>query len=210
MKNLIKLAVAMIATAIFTLTTQAAPQLQPCNSAEMARFGASHVIVVDYTDIATVYGATTNTLVIFTNTVTAPVSLKFAGWVQEQSYDTAPQVWTNAKANISDVKVSCGTYTNGAVATSTNLFVNGVQVAADQTPTIYGSFGDWTAQTATITATGTTYAITFGNVMNNQTSNIPITITYQPNTTTATNVLGNLVKGRDRFYFNLLGKYYKQ
>ena len=202
MKNL-KTMILVALVAMFVGTVNAAPNFNPCSTEESARFGASHVIVVDASDLAASAGASTNVLVTFTNTVTAPVSLRFKCYVLERAFDSAPAVYTN-KANTNDFKVSIGTYTNGAVATSTNKWIDGLQVAQDQTPTVYGSYG--AALTVTVAATGSATTVTSPNWMDAQTSDVPILITFQPNATTATNVFGNLVKGRVRVYFEAVGK----
>ena len=205
MKKNIWMAIIVAAVAIFAGVAMATPNINPCSVEEAARFQASHVITVDYTDIATASGTATNTTVAFTNTVTAPCSIRFMCYDLFSSFDTAPgnvsYNGTNATFNktyTNAMTVSCGTNT------ATTLWINGVQAAADQTPTVYGSYG--AAITATASGvTNPTVTVTNPNLLESQTSDVNIVTTFTYGAT-GTNVWSNLVKGRAKFYFEIIGK----
>lgn len=180
---------------IFAGVALASPNINPCSIEEAARFGASHVLVVDYTDLAASAGTSTNVIVAFTNTVTAPCSIGFVCYDLFSSFDTQPGLvsYNGTTATFNKQLTNSMTVYSGTTTTS-NLWINGVQAANDQTPTVYGSFGS-----------STIFTNNANRWLDSQTSDVGILTTFIPGAT-ATNVWGSLIKGRVKLYFDIIGK----
>lgn len=180
---------------IFAGVALASPNINPCSIEEAARFGASHVLVVDYTDLAASAGTSTNVIVAFTNTVTAPCSIVFVCYDLFSSFDTQPGLvsYNGTTATFNKQLTNSMTVYSGTTTTS-NLWINGVQAANDQTPTVYGSFGS-----------STIFTNNANRWLDSQTSDVSILTTFIPGAT-ATNVWGNLIKGKVKLYFYIIGK----
>ncbi|MEI8345752.1 MAG: hypothetical protein WCG06_06745, partial [Candidatus Omnitrophota bacterium] len=180
-------------------------------------WGATHVLELTAADLTLTNKD--NTAMIFTNTVTAPFSMKFAGYVLDQAFDSST---TNPGAY--GITFSLGP------STAATKWMSAVQIASDATPTIYGSFGtDYS-----VSAVGSTAVVTRCNIVDtngvtfNVVSNVTVASTVTPTTTspilnaqtgdvailapvtpTPTNALSSLYSGRIRCYFRIIGKNYK-
>lgn len=164
-------------------------KLKPCAVAEMARYGASHVMELNAEDM--VLTNADNTAVIWTNTVTAPCSVKFCGYVLDKAFDSAT---TNPGPY--GITFSLGT------STTSTKWINAVQVAADATPTVYGSWG--TDYTVSCMASGQAAVVT-SPLLNAQTSDVTLLAKITP---TTTNALSSLTVGKLRAYFAVVGQSY--
>jgi len=165
-------------------------KLKPCSAMEGARYGATHVLELNAEDM--VLTNADNTAVIWTNTVVAPCSIKFGGYVLDQAFDSAT---TNPGAY--GVTFSLGT------SSASTKWLNAVQVASDATPTVYGSFG--TDYSVVCYATNGAAGAVTSPWLNNQTANVTLLATVTP---TTTNALSSLAVGKLRAYFAVLGKNY--
>ena len=126
----------------------AAPALRPADVKTMAKYGCTHVIEVTHDHLTT---ATTNTMQLFEFTVTAPYSLEFRGVQLNEAFDS------RSDTNAWDIEVSVG------AGTTTNKWVDALQVAVDGPPTVYSTFGTDYAGTATVTLTTTTNLVVIGD-----------------------------------------------
>lgn len=196
MKKLMMAAVAVVMVAAGVCQAAGDPmmvkgggKLKPCGVTEMARYGATHVLELNAEDM--VLTNADNTAVIWTNTVTAPCSVKFAGYVLDKAFDSAT---TNPGPY--GITFSLGT------STTSTKWLSAVQVANDSTPTVYGSWG--TDYSASCMASGQAAVVT-SPWLNNQTSDVTILATITP---TSTNALSSLVVGKLRAYFAVIGKNY--
>lgn len=117
---------------------------------EMAKYGATHILEWIAADLT---GTSTNATLVFTNTLTGPLSMKFEGYLLDEEFDT--KVYTNALVGLA-VSV-------GDTSSATN-WISALEVAKDATPTTWASFGTepspWiNAQTGTVSVV-TTFAMT--------------------------------------------------
>ena len=130
---------------LWALGARAGGSLVPATLQEMAKYNATHVLQWDAGDLT---GTTTNATLAFTNTVTGPVALKFEGYLLDRGFDctlvTNPVALTATVGNTSD----------------TNLWINGLQIAQDQTPTTWASFGSEEMGPIEITQTGSVSIVT--------------------------------------------------
>ena len=172
------------------MQTPGGGKLKPCSAMESARYGATHVLELNADDM--VLTNADNTAVIWTNTVVAPCSIRFCGYVLDQAFDSAT---TNPGAY--GVTFSLGT------SSASTKWLNAVQVASDATPTVYGSFG--TDYSVVCYATNGAAGAVTSPRLNNQTSDVTILATVTP---TTTNALSSLAVGKLRAYFAVLGKSY--
>ncbi len=172
------------------MTVKGGGKLKPCSVTEMARYGASHVMELNAEDM--VRTNTDNTAVIWTNTVTAPCSIKFCGYVLDRAFDSAT-------TNPGPYGL---TFSLGTSASSTK-WINAVQVAADATPTVYGSWG--TDYSVICYATNGTAGAVTSPRLNDQSSSVTLLATITP---TGTNALSSLTVGKLRAYFAVLGQNY--
>jgi hypothetical protein len=106
---------------------------------EMAKYNATHVLEWDHEDLT---GSTTNATLVFTNTLTGPLSLKFEGYLLTESFST--RAFTNK---------SCRLAASVGQTGATTKWINALQVAKDGTPTYWASYG--TDYTATVVSTPT-------------------------------------------------------
>jgi hypothetical protein len=164
---------------------------------EMARYGCTHVIEWSHDNLS---GTTTNATLVFTNTFTAPVSVKFEGYILDAPFDA--QTPTNALGGLA---VSVG------VTGTTTKWISALQVARDRTPTIYSSFGtDYTVATTTIgpntNALVSTSTVTSPRV-NAQTANVSVVTTFAMTGTVQT--MDALNSGRLRTFWRVLGPKYE-
>ena len=104
---------------------------------EMAKYGATHILEWSHGDLT---GTSTNATLVFTNTLTGPLSMKFEGYLLDEEFDT--KVYTNALVGLA---VSVGD------TSSATKWISALEVAKDATPTTWASFG--TDYTATIVST---------------------------------------------------------
>ncbi len=128
---------------------------------EMAKYGATHILEWSHGDLT---GTSTNATLVFTNTLTGPLSMKFEGYLLDEEFDT--KVYTNALVGLA---VSVGD------TSSATKWISALEVAKDATPTTWASFGtDYTAtivstpsltNTATITSTPTLKTVTATNLV---------------------------------------------
>lgn len=197
MKKLMMAVVAMVVVAAGVcqaagggMAVKGGGKLKPCAVTEMARYGASHVMELNAEDM--VLTNADNTAVIWTNTVTAPCSVKFCGYVLDKAFDSAT-------TNPGPYGI---TFSLGTSATSTK-WINAVQVAADATPTVYGSWG--TDYSVVCYATNGAAGAVTSPLLNNQTSDVTLLATITP---TTTNALSSLVVGKLRAYFAVVGQSY--
>jgi hypothetical protein len=139
MKRLITIA----AIALLGLNALAASSIVPATIQEMAKYGATHVLEWDHEDLTS---TSTNDTHTFTNTFTGPVSVKFEGYILDTPFDSSTV--TNPTA----LTVSVGD------TSSATKWISALQVAYDQTPTYYSSFGTDYSGTAAMTYTVATNA----------------------------------------------------
>lgn len=112
---------------------------------EMAKYNATHILEWSDADLT---GTATNATLVFTNTLTGPLSMRFEGYLLDEAFDT--KIYTNALAGLA-VSV-------GDTSSATN-WISALEVAKDATPTTWASFGtDYTA-TGTVSVV-TTFAMT--------------------------------------------------
>ena len=187
-------------------------QLKALDSLTAARWGATHYLEVQAGDLTLTNKD--NTAMIFTNTVTAPFSLEFCGYVLDQAFDSAT---TNPGAY--GITFSLGP------STDTTKWLSSLQIASDATPTVYASFGtDYTAVGSTavvtrcdiISSNGATFNIV-SNVtvaatvtptsprLNAQTADVALLATVTP---TGSNALSSLKFGKLRCFFRIIGTSY--
>lgn len=130
----------ILATVLLACATYAGGTIKPASLQEMARYGATHVLEYTHDDLTQ---TATNTATIVTNTVAAPFSLEFRGFILDTAFDS--RVVTNAHS----MTVSFGP------STATTKWLNAIQIASDGTPTVKSTFGtDYTAA-PTLTSTPT-------------------------------------------------------
>jgi len=126
---------------------------------EMAKYNATHVLEWDHEDLT---GATTNATLVFTNTLTGPLSLKFEGYLLTEAFDT--RIISNQTCRLAASVGQTGAATK---------WINALQVANDGTPTTWASFGtDYTAtvvSTPTLTSTATLLSVTATNLVADET-----------------------------------------
>jgi len=160
---------------------------------EMARYGCTHVIEWSHDNLS---GTTTNATLVFTNTFAGPVSLKFEGYILDAPFDS--RTVTNVLGGLA---VSVGN------TTSATKWISALQVAKDQTPTIYSSFGtDYTV--ATTTTGPATNALVSTSVVtspwvNAQTGTVSVVTTFAMTGTVLT--MDALESGRLRTFWRVLG-----
>jgi len=124
----------MMALAIsLACVAQAAPALRQLPWQMGVKYGATHALEFTYADLTT---TSTNTTMVFTNTIAAPAGVQFVGMLLDQPFDSATQT------NVFSMTLSCGT------ADSTTRWISSKQVATDGTE-VRTSFG--TVYTATLT-----------------------------------------------------------
>lgn len=159
-----KLTLALAATLILLAGANAiaSGKLRALSWQEASRYGATHCIEVDHADLD--YQTTDATAAVFTNTVVAPYSLEFRGYLLDQAFDS------DRVTNHFTCAVSVGT------SSSSTKWINGLQVAYDYTPTVYASLGtDYTGTTAlTSTPTIRTIEMKGTNVTANVMTNLTV------------------------------------
>lgn len=128
---------------LWALGALAGGSLVPATLQEMAKYNATHVLQWEADDLT---GTTTNATLAFTNTVTGPVALKFEGYLLDRGFDCT--LVTNPVA----LTVTVGT------TSDTDRWINGLQIAQDQTPTNWVSFGS--EATGTNAQTGSVSIVT--------------------------------------------------
>jgi len=196
-RNILK-TLTLAATIVVALmqSAVAAPRLQPLPVEQQARFGATHCIELAAADLA---GVTySNIAWAVTNTVTKPCAVRFVAYLLDQPFNNTKAYDTNGvMTTTNSITLSCG---DGNSATK---WISGLQVAADQTPTVVGSFG--TDYTATITglATNVTGITVTSPTLNAQTSDVKLILTLTPSGSEAQ--LGSLTRGKARFFFRIIG-----
>lgn len=194
MKVTSKVMTMAVLVALISMNVRAA-SLQPLPEGDMARYGATHVIEVVPADMTGVIAS--NTAWAVTNLVTAPCSLKFAGMVLLQTFqDTKSYDTNNVMKTTNSIALSCGT------TDSTTKWINGVQVAQDQTPTVYGSFG--TDYSVTCYATNGAAGTVTSPIMDSQTTNFNLVVTMGAPGAGAS--LSKLRRGRALLLFRIIGK----
>jgi hypothetical protein len=172
------------------MTVRTGAKLKALDSLQAARWGATHYIELTAADL-TLTNAD-NTAMIFTNTVTAPFSMDFRGYVLDRAFDSAT---TNPGPY--GITFSLGT------SSASTKWLSSVQVASDATPTVYGSWG--TDYSVVCYATNGAAGAVTSPRLNDQSSNVSLLATITP---TTTNALSSLAVGKLRCYFSLLGKNY--
>ena len=181
-----------VVAGMFVLAANASTTIQRCTSDESARYGATHVVNVDWSDLASC--TTSNQTIAFTNTVSQPCSVRFMAYQLDSAF--ASSTITNATFNMA---LSFGD-TN-----STARWISGVQAAWNQTPTIYGSFGtDYTVSGGSNTASTLTSPL-----LNVQTSDVPLVATVAQSGA-GSYPMSNLTSGHARFFVRILGKNYRR
>jgi hypothetical protein len=169
---------------------------------EMAKYGATHILEWSHGDLT---GTSTNATLVFTNTLTGPLSMKFEGYLLDEEFDT--KVYTNALVGLA---VSVGD------TSSATKWISALEVAKDATPTTWASFGtDYTATIQTTTATNlvadeTVFSavlatnLTFASPwVNAQTGTVSVVTTFAMTGPTIT--MGSLDRGRLRTFWRVLG-----
>jgi len=186
----------IIAAAVLTAAVaSAATRLMPTTIEEMARYGATHVITVTAADLA----ASTNVAggIAFTNTVADPCSVKFMAYVLDKQFQDNKTWTTNGVATTTNsITLFCGD------GNSSNKWINAVQAAYDQTPTITGSFG--TDYSVTCYATNGAAGTVTSPILNAQTSDVTLLVTVASEAK-GTNSLSNMTRGQAKFYFKIIG-----
>jgi len=125
--------VVLAAVMLLACAAQAAPALRQLPWQMGVKYGATHVLEFTHEDLTT---ATTNTTMVFTNTVAAPASVQFAGMLLDKAFDSV------TVTNAFTMTVSCGP------SDDTTKWLNAKEAAADGTE-IRTSFGtDYSATTA--------------------------------------------------------------
>lgn len=169
---------------------------------EMAKYGATHILEWSHGDLT---GTSTNATLVFTNTLTGPLSMKFEGYLLDEEFYT--QAYTNALVGLA---VSVGD------TSSATKWISALEVAKDATPTTWASFGtDYTATIQTTTATNlvadeTVFSavlatnLTFASPwVNAQTGTVSVVTTFAMTGQTIT--MGSLDRGRLRTFWRVLG-----
>jgi len=191
---------------MFAVSAMAAPELRALPWQTAVRVGASHCIEFSYKDLTE---TATNTVMVFTNTITAPASVEFIGMVMDPAFDS------ESVTNALSMTVSCG------ISGATTKWLSARQVAYDGTE-IKTSFGTKYSGTATVAltlvtnrvvianGTSTTYFVTGATgastvtiaspLVQEQTANIAIVTTF--------NTLGDyshsqLAQGKIRLFFRV-------
>jgi len=176
------LAIVMVMAAVGVVC--AAPVVRQLPWQQGVKYGATHVLEFTHEDLTQ---TATNTVMVFTNTVTAPASVKFAGMLLDVPFDSV------TTTNAFTMSLSCGA---GAATTG---WLNAKEVAADGTE-IRTSFGGDYSGTATVTLAATTNLVVVGDatstvyfvtgvagtsavtvsspIVNEQTSNVAIVTTF--------------------------------
>ena len=176
-----KLTLALVSIVAFAMIANAAPRLANGGFEQSAGAGGNYMLTVNASDFLANTTGGTNTIT-FTNTFNAPVSVMCTGWKLISPFDSG--VNTNAY----NILVAVGD------SNLTNRWINGAQIANDQTPTIYGSFGANYNQATT-------------NILNEQTSNISVISSFTFTGTTAC-LPSDLTVGSIQVYFRVIGKKY--
>ena len=133
---------------------------------EMAKYGATHILEWSHEDLT---GTSTNATLTFTNTLTGPVSVKFEGYLLDQTFDT--KLYTNA---VGGLAVSVGD------TSSATKWISALEVATDATPTYYASFGTDYTVASTATPTISTISLMGTNVTAAVMTNLTIAVTSTP------------------------------
>lgn len=194
MKKRMLMVVAM-AGLVASMVQVTAANLNPLPEGDMARYGATHVIEIVPADMADVIAS--NTAWAVTNRVTAPCSLKFAGMVLLQTFqDTKTYDTNNVMKTTNSIALSCGT------TDSTTKWISAVQVAQDQTPTVYGSYG--TDYAVTCYATNGAAGTVTSPILDSQTTNFNVVVTMGAPGSGAS--LSKLKRGRALLLFRIIGK----
>jgi len=158
---------------------------------EMAHYGATHAINVDFSDLASC--TTSNQTIAFTNNVTAPCSVRFSGYQLDAPFGST--TITNATFNIA---LSFGD-TN-----STTRWISGVQAAWNQTPTVYYSFGTGLS----VSGGSNTVAVLTDPNLNAQTSTVQLVLTVAQSGAGSYS-MSNLTYGHARFFVRIGGQKYR-
>jgi len=125
---------------MFAVSAMAAPELRALPWQTAVRVGASHCIEFSYKDLTE---TATNTVMVFTNTITAPASVEFIGMVMDPAFDS------KSVTNALSMTMSCG------ISGATTKWLSAKQVCYDGTE-IKTSFGTKYSGTATVALTLTT------------------------------------------------------
>jgi hypothetical protein len=192
----------MTAVMVLAATWAAGADFKAATVQEMAKYCATHILEWSHGDLT---GTSTNATLVFTNTLTGPLSMKFEGYLLDEEFDT--KVYTNALVGLA---VSVGD------TSSATKWISALEVAKDATPTTWASFGtDYTATIQTTTATNlvadeTVFSavlatnLTFASPwVNAQTGTVSVVTTFAMTGPTIT--MGSLDRGRLRTFWRVLG-----
>lgn len=194
MKKLISLIVA--AVALGSVCARASTSITTLTNEERARYGATHVINVDFSDLASCTAS--NQTISFTNKVTAPCSIAFAGYQLDQAFG-AVQTATNI-VGLTNFNM---TVTFGDTNTAAR-WISALQVAYASTPTVYGSFGTGYA----VSGGSNTLATLTRPIMNEQTVSAQLVATIAQSGAN-TLPMSNLTYGHLRIFLRIMGKSYR-
>jgi len=159
---------------------------------EMAKYGATHILEWSHADLT---GTSTNATLTFTNTLTGPVSVKFEGYLLDQTFDT--KLYTNA---VGGLAVSVGD------TSSATKWISALEVATDATPTYYASFGTDYTVTTIGSATNAMVSTVTSPWVNAQTGNVSVVTTFAMTGETIT--MGSLDRGALRTFWRVLSPKY--
>jgi len=187
-----KLTVIAVASMLAAFNAIAAPSISGATVEQAAAYGGNYVITINASDFAAL--TSTNVDFAFTNTFTAPVSVRFAGY----------KLLGGGFDSITDTNVYSLTMSIGDGNSSTK-WVTTAQIAADSTPTIYGAFGsDYTAA-ITGQATNVTGIAVTSPILNAQTSNVKVITTFSQ---TGPCAPSSLNRGAVQIFLRVIGKTY--
>ena len=204
----------MTAVMVLAAACASGADFEAASVQEMAKYGATHILEWSHGDLT---GTSTNATLVFTNTLTGPLSMKFEGYLLDEEFDT--KAYTNALVGLA---VSVGD------TSSATKWISALEVAKDATPTTWASFG--TDYTATIASTPTLQTVTPTNLVaggkvfsailvtnftvastatfaspwvNAQTGTVSVVTTFAMTGPTIT--MGSLDQGRLRTFWRVLG-----
>jgi len=167
MKKILGLVAAML-LGMGVSVARAAPQWMVLNTAEMAKWGATHCLEIEYNDAGSV---ATNTAVAFTNSVAANTAVEFVALILDTAWSGGNTNYTQSAA----LKIGDGS--------DDDLFLTSTELASDGTE-VFVKYGP--PHSETITSTPTKQSATFATNVVLQTA----TITYiNPEVTTNTAVV---------------------
>jgi hypothetical protein len=112
--------------ALLSCAALAAPEWQPLSVPEMAKWGATHVLIVEWNDLTT---SATNTAQLFTNSVVAKTAVECVGLLLDEAFDTGNTNFTGSLA----IKIGDGSVDDLFLA-STELASDGTEVFVKYPP----------------------------------------------------------------------------